>query len=43
MKESKRKSLACTCRISRKSRRAEVVPDAEDFVIPAGYVAKVRT
>ncbi|CAL8465136.1 g4671 [Coccomyxa elongata] len=27
-------------RISRKSRRAEVAPDAEDFVIPAGYVAK---
>lgn len=29
------------CRVSRKSRRAESVSDAEDFVIPAGYVAKV--
>ncbi|BDA50737.1 hypothetical protein COCOBI_16-4150 [Coccomyxa sp. Obi] len=27
-------------RISRKSRKVEVASDAEDFVIPAGYVAK---
>ncbi|EIE20378.1 hypothetical protein COCSUDRAFT_54307 [Coccomyxa subellipsoidea C-169] len=27
-------------RVSRKSRRAESLTDAEDFVIPAGYVAK---